>query len=220
MACSRIPPLKQYLASLLRLRTVWDWLLLASILFPALMLLSIVIKNPHSGLQRVSLQLPAVGLPLIGLIIIKFFYQFFFFNATGEEVGWRGFVLPRLQVRLCPLLACLLINLFWPLWHLFLWMAEGKPVSSLEYWAETYLTHLSATIIIVWFYNCSEGSILVAGVTHAAANTAFALFSNLDITTYSIIAGAVALGFILLNRMWKKLPPDHPAVYQPPTQTG
>lgn len=99
-------------------------------------------------------------------------------------------------------------------------MAEGKPVSSLEYWAETYLTHLSATIIIVWFYNCSEGSILVAGVTHAAANTAFALFSNLDITTYSIIAGAVALGFILLNRMWKKLPPDHPAVYQPPTQTG
>jgi len=33
-------------------------------------------------------------------------------------------------------------------------------------------------VIIGWFYNRSKGSILVAGITHAAANTAFDFFPN------------------------------------------
>jgi membrane protease YdiL (CAAX protease family) len=68
-----------------------------------------------------------------------FLYQFFFFNATGEEAGWRGFALPRMQSLTSPLVACLVVNISWALWHLFFWMAEGRPVSSPEYWAQTYL---------------------------------------------------------------------------------
>jgi membrane protease YdiL (CAAX protease family) len=220
MTYSRIPTVREYMASLLRLRGVWGWILLALIWSPALIVVSIIIKAPRSGLPIAIHNLPATGLPLVGLVLVKLLYQFFFFNATGEEAGWRGFALPRLQARINPLVACLVLNVFWPLWHLFLWMAEGKPVTSPEYWVQAYLTHLSATVVIAWFYNHSKGSILVAGIAHAAANTAFAFFSNLDWTIYNWTAAVCALVLILADRMWKKLPSDHPAVYQAPEHEG
>lgn len=220
MAYSRIPTVKNYLDSLLRLRSVWGWALLALLWIPALILVSIITQAKVKGMPIPLNQFPATGLGLIGLVTVKFMYQLFFFNATGEEVGWRGFALPRLQARTSPLVACLVLNVFWPLWHLFLWMAEGKPISSPEYWGETYLTHLSATVTIVWFYNRSKGSILVAGIAHAAANTAFAFFSNLDWVAYSWTAAVAALALILIDQTWKKLPSDHPAVYQTAAPAG
>jgi membrane protease YdiL (CAAX protease family) len=214
MARSRVPAVRNYLSSLIRLRGVWGWALLALVLMPLLVLLSILINSLLEQQPITAYQLPKVSLALIGLITVKFLYQFFFFNATGEEAGWRGFALPRMQVHISPLVACLVINIFWPLWHLFLWMAEAKPVFSLGYWAQTYLELLPATVILCWIYNRSKGSILVAGVGHAAANTAFWLFPNLDWTIYNRTVAIAALMIILVDRMWKKLPYNHSAVYQ------
>ncbi len=220
MAYARTPTVRNYLASLLRLRTVWGWALLALLWIPALILVAIIIENPRGGMPTAIYLLPETGVALIGLVVVKFLYQLFFFNATGEEAGWRGFALPRLQACTSPLVACLVLNIFWPLWHLFLWMAEGKPVSSPDYWAQEYLMHLSATVTIVWFYNRSKGSILVAGIVHAAANTAFAFFPNLDWAIYNWAAAGAASVLILVDRMWKKLPSDHPAVYHTPALEG
>ena len=75
-------------------------------------------------------------------------------------------------------------------------------------------------MIIGWFYNRSKGSILVAGIAHAAANTAIAFFPNLDWTVYILTAVVAALVMIVVDRMWKKLPSDHPAVYQDPVLEG
>jgi membrane protease YdiL (CAAX protease family) len=220
MAYARIPAVKSYLASLIRLRGVWGWSLLALVLTPALVLLSIPISSLLGRQSIAAHQFPAIGLALIGLVAVKFFFQFFFFNATGEEVGWRGFALPRMQSLTSPLVACLVMNIFWPLWHLFLWMAEGRPVFSPEYWAQTYLVLLPGTVTLGWFYNRSKGSILVAGITHAAFNTAFAFFPNLDWLVYNMVVAVAALVMILVDRMWKKLPLDHLAVYQEPALNG
>ena len=216
MAFSRIPAVKHYVSSLIRLRGVWGWTLLALVLVPLVVLLSIVICNLLGRQSYAVHQFSATGLVLIGLIVVTFLYQLFFFNATGEEVGWRGFALPRLQSVTSPLVACLLINLIWPLWHVFYWVAEGKPVLSPGYWGHTYLELLPATVIISWLYNRSKGSILVAGIAHAAANTAFAFFPNLDWQVYDWTVAVVALVLVVIDRMWKKLPPDHPAVYISP----
>lgn len=216
MAYSRIPTVKNYMASLLQLRGVWSWTLLALLWTPPVILVAIFINDPRRGLPVAIHQLPATGLALVGLVVVKFLYQLFFFNATGEEVGWRGFAQPRLQARVSPLVACLILNIFWPLWHFFLWMAEGKPIYSPEFWGQTYLTHLSATVVIAWFFNRSKGSILVAGIAHAAANTAFTFFPNLDWAIYNWTVGVAALALIVIDRMWKRLPSDHPAVYQTP----
>jgi membrane protease YdiL (CAAX protease family) len=216
MAYSRIPEVKRYLSSLVRLRGVVGWAFLALILMPALILLSVFIDRFRDGQPITALSFPASGLALIGLIAVKFFYQLFFFNATGEETGWRGFALPRLQASTSPLLASLVLALFWAPWHFFLWQAEGKPVFSLQYWVEQYVGLIPATFLIVWLYNRSRGSILVAGIAHAAANTAFAFLSGVDWFVLAAVNFVVVLVFVLIDRMWKKLSSDHPAVYQPP----
>jgi len=69
-------------------------------------------------------------------------------------------------------------------------------------------------LIIGWLYNRSRGSILVAGVAHAAANTGNAVFSNMDPLVLVLTLAVAALVMILADRMWKKLSSDHAAVYQ------
>jgi hypothetical protein len=69
-------------------------------------------------------------------------------------------------------------------------------------------------VTISWLYNRSKGSILVVGIAHAGANTDFAFFPNLDWIVYNWTAAAAALIVIVADRMWKKLPSDHPAVYR------
>lgn len=219
IAWSRTPAVRGYLSSLFRLRGVWGWALLALVLVPALVLLSIPISSLLGRQPITSHKFPEKGLALIGAVAGRFIYQFFFFNATGEEIGWRGFALPRLQAFASPLIAILVLNFFWGPWHFFLWQAEGeRPVFTLAFWAKTYLELLPGTFLISWFYNRSKGSILVAGIVHAAANTTFAFFPNLDWPVYNLTAAAAALVIIMADRMWKKLPADHPAVYQEPVE--
>jgi len=163
---------------------------------------------------------PEISLSLIGLVIVKFFYQFFFFNATGEETAWRGFVLPRLQARTSPLLAALIIGVFWTSWHFFFWQAEGQPISAVEFLVAMYIGHLLVSVLIVWIYNRAGGSILVAGITHAALNTVQAFIPYRDIRSlYPTILIAV-LVLILVDRMWQKLPSGHPAVYLDEAMNG
>ncbi|MBN2149429.1 MAG: hypothetical protein JW726_18720 [Anaerolineales bacterium] len=213
MAYSRLPAVRVYLASLLRLRGVRGWAFVALLLVPAIILLSITISSLLGRVPLTVHHFQETSLALLGLVLVKFLYQFFFFNATGEEAGWRGFALPRMQASLSPLAACLVLNIFWPLWHLFLWEAEGRPVSSLMFWGQTYLEHLLGTLTLTWVYNRSKGSILAAGIAHAAANTAFAFVPELDYTVYNWTLVGIALLMVLADRMWQKLPSDHPAVY-------
>ena len=213
-AYSRIPSVRSYLVSLIRLRGVWGWALLALVLLPALLLISVPVDSILNRRPLSSYQFPEISLSLIGLIIVKFFYQFFFFNATGEETGWRGFLLPRFQARTSPLLAALIIGVFWASWHFFFWKAEGQPISSAEFLAIMYIGHIMASVLIVWVCNRAKGSILVAGFAHAALNTAQAFIPYLDIQSlYPTLLIAVLI-MILVDHMWKKLPADHPAVYQ------
>ncbi len=214
MAFSRIPAMRNYLSSLIRLRGVWGWALLALGLPAMPILLSALISNLLDRPSSTIYPFPETGLALAGLIAVKFFYQFFFFNAAGEEAGWRGFALPRLQARTNPLIAGLILAFFWAPWHIFLWRAEGQPVLTLQYWIETYINLIPAALVLVWIYNRSKGSILVAGVYHAAANTAFAFFPPVDYPVFSVVMGIFVAVLILIDRMWKKLPSDRRAVYR------
>lgn len=215
-AYSRIPTVKCYMLSLLRLRGVWGWALVGLTLFPGIFLLSMAASSLLNLEPRNTPHLPGSGLTLIGLIIVTFLYQLFFFNSTGEETGWRGFVLPRLQTRTSPLIAALVIGFFWASWHFFLWQAEGRPVFDWRFWLEMYTAHMLGSLVIVWVCNRAGGSILVAGVTHAAANTVQAFIPMPDGRVLLLICLIIALVMILADRMWKKLPTDHPAVYQTP----
>ena len=213
-AYSRVPSVRQYLASLIQARGVWGWMLLACVVLAGLGVLSIVISNMLGRQSIHPSALPFKGWTLAKMVVITFLYQFFFFNGTGEEIGWRGFALPRLQARTSPLIAGLVLTFFWAAWHVFFWKAGGEPVSTWRYWQETFIRLFPATMLINWFYNHSRGSILVAGVTHAAGNTVFAYMPRVDWTVHTALGYVFVLVIILTDRMWRKLPAESPATYR------
>ena len=212
-AFSRVPAVRSLLVTLVNPRGAIGWSLIALVFVPGLALLSIPISGLFGRYATFDIVYAASSYPLLGLIVIKFLYQLFFYNATGEEVGWTGFARPRLQARVSPLITALIVTLFWAPWHAFLWYAEGQNLLSLNYWVDTYVNLIPASIVLGWLYNRSKGSILVVGIAHAASNTVFDILSNLDWPVFTVIMYAAALFVILMDRMWKKLPVENPAVY-------
>jgi membrane protease YdiL (CAAX protease family) len=196
-----------------QVRRVWGWLLLAPIVILGIDLLSIAISN-LLGRQSVTFpSLSIIGPASLKLMGITFLYQLFFFNLTGEEIGWRGFALPRLLAQTNPILASLVLTFFWVIWHAIYWDATGEPVWTTGYWLDTFVRLFPATVLINWFYIRSKGSILVVGVLHAISNTFFQ-YIPLDWPVHTATLYGCALLIILIDQSWKKLSPDHPAVYQ------
>jgi membrane protease YdiL (CAAX protease family) len=211
---TRFPVIRKFRIILTRFCDIKRWILLAFILLPALCLISFTISHLLGRSPNpLTVTLPATGFALISWIALKFLYQFFFFNGTGEEVGWRGFALPRLQLQVSPLIAALILALIWVPWHYFLWQAEGRAVNTFAFWQMSYLIHIPSSVIICWIFNRSRGSILIAGITHAATNTVMGMFGGFDITVIAIIFYAFVVVIVFVDRMWRKLPEDHPAVY-------
>lgn len=194
---------------------MWSWVLLALVLFPTLFLLSVPVSNLLIDQSFSFDHLPDFSLVVIGLLMLKLIYQFFFFNATGEESGWRGFVLPRLQTRTSPLISAVIIGFFWAPWHFFVWKVEGRAVMTVNFWLEMFIAHILISVVIVWICNRANGSILVAGIAHSSLNTiqAFAPFGKLILPVIAVCA----LGMVLNDQMWLKLSPEHLAVYQGPS---
>jgi membrane protease YdiL (CAAX protease family) len=210
-AFSRNPSLRTYLSSLVRLRGILGWALLALVGIPATILLAVPINTLLSKQPISASRFPEASLALLGLVTVKFFYQFFFFNATGEETGWRGFALPRLQSQTSPLMAALITGVFWTLWHFFYWQGQGLPVMTVDFWALMFPGHILLSVLITWIYNRAKGSLLVAGIAHAAANTVQAFLSN-QIWGLCLVWAVVAFVLVLFDRMWRKLPTEHPAI--------
>jgi uncharacterized protein len=86
-----------------------------------------------------------------------------------EEVGWRGFALPRLQRRLDALWAALLLGVIWALWHLPELISDPtrqRPPLQFVVWT------LALSVILAWLYNSTNGSLLIVIICHGAIDTA------------------------------------------------
>ena len=215
-AFSRGTAVRGMMASLLRLRGVGGWVVLALVFIPALFIISVAASDLIERRPVLAASDAVLGAPLLGMIVLKFLYQMFFFNATGEESGWSGFARPRLQAHVSPLLTALIVVLFWVPWHFFYWYAEGRDVFTSAFWLEFYTAHLLASVIITWLYNRSRGSILVAGVAHAAGNTVQTFIPNYDARVALVVFAIAALLLVLIDKMWKRLPQEDPAVGHAP----
>ena len=187
--------------------------LLALVGIPVTILLAVPASALLSKQPISASRFPDASLALLGLVPVKFFYQFFFFNASGEETGWRGFALPRLQARTSPLIAALITGVFWTLWHFFYWQGQGQPLMTVDFWAQMFTVHILFSLLITWLYNRAKGSLLVAGIAHAAANTAQAFIST-QFWGMCLAWAVVALVLIVVDRMWRKLPAEHPAIFR------
>jgi len=209
---TRFPIVRGFQLKSLRSGANPAWIFIALLVFPLLTVVSALISRLLGQQSPSFSSLPAAGFGLAGLIAVKFLYQFFFFNGTGEEAGWRGFALPRLQAYVSPLVAGLILALLWVPWHLFLWIGEGRDVLTLSFWVSSYLFHIPSGIILCWCYNRSRGSVLIAGIAHASANTVVAFLQPLEQKIMIIVLFVFVVVIVMIDRMWKRLPEEHPAV--------
>jgi membrane protease YdiL (CAAX protease family) len=105
--------------------------------------------------------------PLIG---VNFIVVLLIGGPLGEELGWRGFVLPHLQSSIGLIWAGLLIGTVWALWHVPLFVLPGSPQSELPFgWFALQAVALSLVLSIVYWD--SGRSLLLPVLLHASMNT-------------------------------------------------
>lgn len=211
-------------AGLLRLRerirqrrAGWRWYLFILVGIPVLFLLGMVTQpGALASFQGLTPRL-LVSYPLYYVIV------FFGGGPLGEEIGWRGFALPRMQPRYGPLWGTLLLGVVWCFWHLpdFLTASKGGGpgtglVGFLENFPYFLLLVISLAIIFTWIFNHTRGSIFTAILAHASVNTPeltlMPLFPGIDIIGLHraglIGFGVPALLILILTRGRLGYPPD------------
>jgi CAAX protease family protein len=95
---------------------------------------------------------------------------FFLFGVVtnGEEIGWRGYALPRLQDRHGALVASLVIGCVWTFWHVPKLLTEGGP--GYPIWLFV-LDTMAKAVLFTWIFNRTGGSLLTVTLLHASVNT-------------------------------------------------
>lgn len=100
---------------------------------------------------------------------------------NGEELGWRGFALPRLQARYQALAASLILGVPWFLFHLPLFLTAGGGVGGNQANEPVFAflaQALAASVLATWLFNNTRGSVLLVILFHGAANTFPDLFHS------------------------------------------
>jgi len=118
--------------------------------------------------------------------------------GLGEEPGFRGFALPRLQAGRSALAATLLLAAFGLLWHLPIFLVGDAPWSNVPLIVAGY-------VLFTWLFNNTDGSVLIAALFHgsvAVVGPSYfgTMFSGADFARYSwlltLLYGLVALAVI------------------------
>jgi membrane protease YdiL (CAAX protease family) len=210
-AYARIPGIRKLFSTLLKPRGPLLWYLVVFLIFPGIPLLAMGITRLFGGEAQFYLADMAFR-DAVFLLLLEFTHVFLMTGGINEESGWRGFALPRLQSRYPVIVAALIVGFFWALWHLPLDIGTGVPVAWIL--ENRLVWNLVFAILMTWLYNRTNGSILAPALFHSAMN---AFGNQFSITTAgNVIFIGLAIFAIASDRMWQKLPSDHPAVYQTP----
>jgi membrane protease YdiL (CAAX protease family) len=97
--------------------------------------------------------------------------------SLGEEPGWRGFALPRMQRLYGPVAASLILGALHGLWHLPAFFMPVLGPFGPDKLASFILTAMAATFLYTWVFNGARGSVLLAMLLHAASNAASMLLT-------------------------------------------
>lgn len=138
--------------------------------------------------------------------------------VIGEEIGWRGFALPRLQQRYNSFVASLILGALWAAWHL------PNALLGLNHYVTSFPAFLAyvvgMTVLFTWLANHTRNSVLLAWIFHAAINAFGAYLSMGDIARQwwlsAAVYGATALLVLILSgaSLGRKTEPAQ-TVYRP-----
>jgi uncharacterized protein len=140
------------------------WILVALLFMP-------VVSFLEFGILRLTGSV--VPIPQIAFYQSLLYFAAFFIEAIGEELGWQGYVYPRLRNSYTVFGSALFLGIIWALWHVVLFVQMDRSTSWIVWHG---LSTVALRFIIVWLFESTSKSILIAVVFHAMINLTWALF--------------------------------------------
>lgn len=218
---------RQLVASMGRWRVGVGWVLVA-------------VLSPFGMFALAAVMLRLVGQPWpdLSLLANQFGNPTWLFGAflaaavygLGEEPGWRGFALPRLQRRHSALVASLVVGGIWAAWHIpfFAYRYQLGGVDLLFF----VLGVLAGSIWLTSLYNSTGGSVLMVMLWHVTWNMANAMAAAVSGGIVALLTVQVIVAAVVIPLVWKPAslspatkyiqgatPMAHPAA-QPPQPVG
>lgn len=169
------PGVRRLLRPVANWRVPVGWYLLVLAFPPAVTALSFLVVDRGLGtLRHFDAGAALRAIPVAYLVALPF-------GPLGEELGWRGFALPRLLPRYGAARASLVLGAIWTFWHvpMMLW-SPGASIPSVmglsAFAVAVYLVQItSETVLMTWLFLRARGSLLLAVLAHLTFNTAEAV---------------------------------------------
>jgi membrane protease YdiL (CAAX protease family) len=133
------------------------------------------------------------------------------FAGIGEEFGWRGFAMPRLQARYNALVSTIITGVLWGLWHIPLFLLEGTTQYEWRMDAGLIPAVLMYTVFTIawsiqytWVFNNTKGSVLLAAVLHGAGNAWMGSYIDVyrgyfgGVVTFTVVSVVVSIIIVLV----------------------
>jgi membrane protease YdiL (CAAX protease family) len=188
---------RQLLARVLVWRAGLGWWLYA-LLFPFLMAAGAISLAALFGGEPVawgSLKPLSSIFPLLLLYIVL--------AGFGQEFGWRGFAIPRLQNRYNALTTSLIVGIYHTLWHTPLFFMDGLSWSNqaiqmglLPAVLITAITVINTAIQLTWIFNNTRGSVLLVAVAHGASGAWYSFLGFRSDQIPSVYANAILMTLV------------------------
>ena len=196
--------LKAFIQNIFKWKLRFGWLILA---FSPVLIFGIINLFLSGTFLNFNLLGQINFLPNLGVLAL---ILWIFNSGLGEEAGWRGFALPRLQKKMSPLSASLFLSLPWVLWHLpaFFYLPNYMQMgfTIFPFFA---MGVAAGSIIYTWLYNSSKGNVLLAVLFHGAFNFVTASKAGEGVPA-AVLSMLVILGAIIIVALTrKKLAWDH-----------
>lgn len=185
--------LKELFSGFIRVKVSWVWYLAAIVLlfgpFIAIMLI-----NCSNGASIFGSS-PAAS------TFFAFFIYNFFSGPASEELGWRGFALPRMLKKFNAITATLLQGAIWVAWHIPLVLVPESSQTT-AFWPVYITLILVVNIILNWLWVNAKGSLFITVLAHFSFNFGSVLvLSLLNMTsamTYNIVGAVLGTLYLIL----------------------
>ena len=145
----------------------WKWFASSLLFLPTLFLFSWYLSNYNSDYSISALD--NGWMSFLNLMFCAFSVNLLLGGSLGEELGWRGFLLPKLIDKYNPITASLILGVIWAFWHLPVDLFANNNHGILNFVFRIIWT-LPLSIIFTWFFIKTEGSLLIALFLHTSIN--------------------------------------------------
>jgi membrane protease YdiL (CAAX protease family) len=168
---------RELLANSFDTRVAPRWYLVALLIAAAIAFVPAILAWLTGSLGQPLLDFGRIALLFLPVLVLQFLT-----SGLGEEPGWRGYLLPRLQKRFGPGRTVWVLGFIWAVWHYPLtaiYVLQGVPdglpaigavIAVVIGLIMQTIGVIAVTYIYIWLFNRTR-SIFLMIVFHALANT-------------------------------------------------